>query len=148
MQMLMSIQENQHQERLPIQTAPQRMTQLIKEVQALLHATQERGRDAEVVDLQTLLAHIEPILHAIWQTAETVSEAHASLASELLDISRIYLVGEDQLQPEQLDPLITVLDLLNHEQLTMAAVAEADRYLLTHGLDAFFPVHGDLADLY
>ena len=148
MQMLMSIQENQHQERLPIQTAPQRMTQLIKEVQALLHATQERGRDAEVVDLQTLLAHIEPLLHAIWQTAETVSEAHASVASELLDISRIYLAGEDQLQPEQLELLMTVIDLLNREHLTMDNAAEADRYLLAHGLDAFFPVHGDLTALY
>lgn len=70
------------------------------------------------------------------------------MASELLDISRIYLAGEGQLQPEQLEPLMTVLDLLNHEQLTMAEVAEADRYLLTHGLDAFFPAHGDLAALY
>ena len=124
------------------------MTQLVKKVQALLQVTQERSCDAEVVALQTFLVHIEPLLHAIWQTAETVSEAHASVASELLDISRIYLVGEDQLQPEQLEPLMTVLDLFNHEHLTMAAVAEADRYLLTHGLDAFFPVHGDLADLY
>ena len=146
--MIMSIQVNQHQERLPIQMAQQRMTQLVKKVQALLHVTQERCRDAEVVDLQTFFVPIEPLLHAIWQTAETVSEAHASLASELLDISRIYLAGEDQLQPEQLEPLMTVLDLLNHEQLTVAAVAEADRYLLTHGLDAFFPVHGDLAALY
>ena len=98
----MSIQVNQHQEQWHIEMAQQRMPQLVKEAQALLHATQEHCRDAEVVDLQTFLVHIEPLLHAIWQTAETVSEAHASLASELLDISRIYLAGEGQLQAEQL----------------------------------------------
>lgn len=65
MQMLMSIQVNQHQERLHSQTARQRMTQLVKEVQALLQVTQERSRDAEVVALQTFLVPIEPLLHAI-----------------------------------------------------------------------------------
>lgn len=81
-------------------------------------------------------------------TPGTVAYPNCTAAHELLNISRIYLAGEDQLQPEQLKPLMTVFDLLNHEQLTMAAVDEANRYLLTHGLDAFFPVHGDLAALY
>jgi hypothetical protein len=66
----------------------------------------------------------------------------------LLDISRIYLAGERQLQLAQLEPLATVVDLLNRDQLTMDDAADADRYLLAHGLDAFFLVHGDLVSCY
>ena len=112
-----------------------------------MQAVQE-SREVGEPDLYGFLVQFERIMHRIWEVAEMVSEAHASVASELLDISRIYLAGERQLHPVQLEPLATVLDLLNRELLTMSDVAEADRYLLSHGLDAFFPVHGDLVSHY
>ncbi|MCB0123390.1 MAG: hypothetical protein KDE58_14140, partial [Caldilineaceae bacterium] len=114
----------------------------------LIQTTQESCREAGDPDLYLFLVNFEEIMHNIWETAEEISPAHAALASELLDISRIYLAGEAQLQPKQLEPLTEVLRLLVRDQLTMADAAEADRYLLTHGLNALFPVHGDLATLY
>ena len=123
------------------------MLQLVQDAKLLIQAAQENLNGSES-DLDGFLVHFERIMHRIWEAAETVSEAHASVASELLDISRIYLAGERQLQPAQLEPLATVVDLLSRDQLTMEDAAEADRYLLAHGLDAFFPVHGDLASCY
>jgi hypothetical protein len=123
------------------------MIQLVQDAKLLIQTAQESYEGCES-DLYGFLIQFERIMHGVWEAAETVSEAHASVASELLDISRIYLAGERQLHPAQLESLANVVDLLTRDQLTMAAAAEADRYLLTHGLDAFFPVHGDLVALY
>lgn len=123
------------------------MLQLVQDAKLLIQAAQE-SRNGSEADLDGFLLQFEQVMHRIWEAAETNSEAHASVASELLDISRIYLAGEGQLQPTQLEPLATVVDLLNRDDLTMDDAAEADRYLLAHGLDAFFPVHGDLVSCY
>lgn len=123
------------------------MLQLVQDAKLLIQMAQE-SRNGSDPDLYGFLLQFERSMHRVWEAAETVSEAHASVASELLDISRIYLAGERQLQPAQLEPLATVVDWLTRDQLTMEDAAEADRYLLAHGLDAFFPVHGDLASCY
>jgi hypothetical protein len=123
------------------------MLQLVRDAKLLIQAAQE-SYEGSKSDLGGFLIQFERIMHRIWEAAETVSEAHASVASELLDISRIYLAGERQLQLAQLEPLATVVDLLNRDQLTMDDAADADRYLLAHGLDAFFLVHGDLVSCY
>ena len=123
------------------------MGQLVQAAQSLLQATIESCHGAGEADLNLFLVHFEQLMLDLWETTEAVSEAHASLASELLDISRIYLAGERELQPTQLAPLAAVMTLFRHENLTLADVAAADRTLLDHGLDAFFPIHGDLADL-
>ncbi len=145
---IMSYQAYQRQQRLRTQGAQHLMGQLVQEAEALLQATIESCRGAGEADLYLFIVHFEQLMHDLWETAEAVSEAHASLASELLDISRIYLAGEAQLQPTQLETLAAVMTLFRHENLTMDDVAEADRTLLAHGLDAFFPVHGDLVSLY
>lgn len=145
---IMSYQAYQRQQRLRTQGAHHLMGQLVREVEALLQATIESCRGAGEADLYLFLVHFEQLMHDLWETAEAVSEAHASLSSELLDISRIYLAGEAQLQPTQLETVAEVMSLFHRENLTMADVAEADRTLLAHGLDAFFPVHGDLVSLY
>lgn len=124
------------------------MMQLVDDALSLVQATQENCRGIDAPDLSSFLVHVEQLMHELWATAETVSEAHASLASELLDISRIYLAGEAELQPAQLETLAAVMTLFRRENLTMDDVAEADRTLLAHGLDAFFPVHGNLVSLY
>lgn len=123
------------------------MIQLVRDAKLLIQAVQERHEVSEA-DLYGFLVQFERIMHRIWEAAEAVSDAHASVASELLDISRIYMADQRRLQPTQLEPLATVVDLLTHDQLTMDHAAEADRYLLAHGLDAFFPVHGDLVSQY
>ncbi len=123
------------------------MIQLVQDAKLLIQAVQEH-HEVNESDLYGFLIQFERIMHCTWVAAETVSEAHASVASELLDISRIYLAGERQLQPAQLKPLATVVDVLTHDDLTMDDAAETDRYLLAHGLDAFFPVHGDLLSYY
>ncbi|MEZ4730430.1 MAG: hypothetical protein R3E79_25170 [Caldilineaceae bacterium] len=52
------------------------------------------------------------------------------------------------MQPAELETVAEVMTLFRRENLTMDDVAEADRTLLAHGLDAFFPVQGDLVSLY
>lgn len=123
------------------------MLQLVQDAKLLIQAAQE-SHEGSKAELDGFLIQFEQIMHRIWEAAETVSEAHASVASELLDISRICLAGERELQSAQLKPLAAVVDLLNRDYLTMDDAAEADRYLLVHGLDAFFPVHADLATCY
>lgn len=123
------------------------MLQLVQDAKLLIQAVQESHNGSES-DLYGFLIQFERIMLRIWEVTETVSEAHASVASELLDISRIYLVGESQLRTEQMEPLATVVDLLTRDHLTMDDAAEADCYLLAHSLDAFFPVHGDLVSCY
>ncbi len=145
---ILGYQAFQRGQRLRAQGAQQLMTQLVQEVQSLIQATQESCRAAGDPALYLFLVNFEQIMHNIWETAEEISPAHAALASELLDISRIQLAGDAQLQPAQLEPLAETVSLLVHDQLTMADAAEADRYLLTHGLNALFPVHGELAPLY
>ncbi|MBX3012654.1 MAG: type II toxin-antitoxin system Phd/YefM family antitoxin [Caldilineaceae bacterium] len=145
---IMSYPAYQRQQRLRAQGTQHLMGQLVQEATVLLQTTRESCGKAGEADLYLFLVHFEQLMHDLWETAEAMSPAHATLASELLDIVRIYLGGEAQLQPAHLEPLTAVIALFNQESLTMAEVAEADRMLLAHGLDAFFPVHGDLSPLY
>ncbi|MEZ4860288.1 MAG: hypothetical protein R3C14_03245 [Caldilineaceae bacterium] len=82
------------------------------------------------------------------QTLIQSAQACCHEVVELLNISHICLASAAQLQYEQWGALAESLSLLAHEQLTMADAAAADRHLLAHKLNAFFPVHGDLVNLY
>jgi prevent-host-death family protein len=138
----------QRQQRLRRQGVQHIMIELVGEAQALLQATQESCRGAGEPDLYLFLVNFEGLMRKIWEAAEEVSQAHALIASELLDATLIYLAGEDQLRPEQLEPLARVIPLLLHNNLTMKDAAEADRTLVTHGINAMFPIHGDLVSRY
>jgi prevent-host-death family protein len=134
--------------RLRAQGARHVMAELVAEAQALLQATQEGSRGEGEPDLYLFLVSLEELLRNIWEAAEDISQAHASVASELLDAVRLYLAGEDRLRPEQLPVLAEALALLTRDELTMADAAEADRLLLSHGINAAFPVQGNLVALY
>lgn len=124
------------------------LAELVAEAQALLQMAQEGCRGEGEPDLYLFLVNFAELLRDIWEAAEEVSQAHASIASELLDACQIYLAGEERLHPEQLRPIAEVLAWLTRDELTMKDAAEADRYLLAHGINAMFPVQGDLASLY
>ncbi|MEZ4730429.1 MAG: hypothetical protein R3E79_25165 [Caldilineaceae bacterium] len=85
---------DQRQERIHSQETQHHMMQLVDDALSLVQATQENCRGIDAPDLSSFLVHVEQLMHDLWETAEAVSEAHASLASELLDLSRIYLAGE------------------------------------------------------
>ena len=138
----------QRQRRLSTQGAHHVIDQLVKEAQALIQATQEGCRGPGEVELYLFLTSFEPLMYKIWEAAEEISPAHASIASLLLDASTIYRAGDRQLHPQQLEPLAEIIPLLLRAELTMDDAAEADRHLLAHGINAFFPVHGDLNALY
>ena len=138
----------QRQQRLLTQGAQHIMLELVAESQALIAATQESCHSAGEANLYLFLVTFEGLMHRLWEAAEEVSQAHALIASTLLDASRIYLVGEDQLYPEQLAPLATTLSLLLRDNLTVKDAAEADRTLLVYGINAIFPVDGDLVSHY
>ncbi len=138
----------QRQRRLRVQGAQHVMAGMVAEAQTLIQAAQEGCRGEGEPDLYLFLVSFEELLRGIWEAGEEISPAHASIASELLDASRLYLAGEDRLCPEQLEPLAEVLALLTRDGLTMEDAAEADRHLLSHGINAMFPIQGDLVSLY
>jgi len=134
--------------RLRAQGARHVMAELVAEAQTLLQGTQEGSRGEGEPDLYLFLASLAELLLSVWEAAEDISQAHASVASELLDAVRLYLAGEDRLQPDQLPVLAEALTLLTRDELTMADAAETDRRLLSHGINSVFPVQGDLVSLY
>lgn len=138
----------QRQRFLSAQGARHVVDQLVEEAQALIQATQEGCRGPGEADLYLFLISFESLIHRIWEAAEEVSTAHASIASLLLDASTIYRSGERQFHPQKLGPLADIITLLLRIELTMDDAAEADRHLLAHGINAFAPIHGDLNALY
>lgn len=146
--MIVGYQAFQRQRRLRLLGAHALIKVLVEQAQILIESTHESSRGAGEPDLYLFLVRFEQIMHDIWETAEEISSGHAAVASQLLDVSRIYLAGEAQLQPEQLPALAASVTLLGREQLTMAEAAAADRALLAQGLNAFFPVPGELVALY
>lgn len=138
----------QRQQRLRTQSAQRIMAEFVAEAETLLATTQESCRGAGEADLYLFLVTFEALMEKIWEACEEISEAHALIASELLDISRIYLAGEAQLRPEQLAPLATMLHLLTKENVTKQDAAEADRLLLVHGIQTMFPVGDELVSYY
>lgn len=138
----------QRQQRLRAHGVQRLMAELVAEVEALLAATQEGCRGAGEADLYLFLVTFEDLMQRISEAAEELSEGHALIAAELLDVSRIYLLGEVQLRPEQLAPLATITPLLTKETLTMQDAAEADRLLVAHGVHTLFPVGDALVSYY
>ena len=138
----------QRQQRLFAQSARHVMDQQIREVQALLQATQEGCRGPGEADLYLFLTSFEPLMQRIWDAAVEISRPHASIATLLWNVGTLYRSGDRQLHPQHLEPIADTIALLLKTELTMDDVAEADRHLLTHGVNAFFPVHGDLNALY
>lgn len=134
--------------RLRMQGARHVVVELVADAQALLQATQESCRGAGEPDLYLFLVSLEELLRDIWEAAEEISPAHASIASELLDATRLYMAGEDRLRPEQLPALAEALTLLTRDELTMVEAVATDRRLLSHGINPMFPVQGDLVSLY
>lgn len=138
----------QRQQRLRTQSAQRLMAELIEEAESLLATTQESCRGVGEADLYLFLVAFEGLMEKLWETCEEISDAHALIASELLDVSRIYLTGEVQLHPEHLAPLAAMLHLLTKENVTKQDAAEADRLLLVHGIHTMFPVGDELVSYY
>ncbi|MCE7983508.1 MAG: hypothetical protein DYG89_20235 [Caldilinea sp. CFX5] len=124
------------------------MIDLLTEAQTLIQVTQQNCHNAGEIDLYPFLVNFEQLMHQIWEAAERISQPHALISSELLDVSRIYLAGEAQLCLEQLTPLAATVALLAKKTLTMQDAANADRYLLSQGIHTLFPVGDDFSSLY
>lgn len=137
----------QRQQQPPPQ-ATRPLPELIAEAKALIQTTQKGCHRPGEPELYLFLVNFKSLMWDIWRSAQEISRAHTSIATQLLSISHLYLSGEDILRPEQLAPLDAVLTLLTRDQLTMEDASEADRYLLAHGINSLFPVHGDLVSLY
>lgn len=145
---LMGYDSFQRQRQLRQQGAHHVLAELIREAQQLILTTQEGCRGAGETDLYLFLVSFEAVMRKIWETAEEISTPHALVAVELLNATTLYLAGEDQLRPEQLETIASVLQLLARATLTMQDAAAANRTLLARSINAIFPVQGDLASLY
>ncbi len=120
------------------------LAELIREAQGLIQAAQKSSQGIDEAGLNRFLINFEAVIRKIWQTAEGLSSPHALIACELLDATTLFLAGEAQWGPAQLQPIANVVQLLLSESLTMEDAAEADRILLAHGINAFFPIQDGL----
>jgi len=122
--------------------------ELIREAKGLIQAAPKSSQAIDETALALFLVNFEAVIRKIWQTAEVFSSPHALIACELLDAIELFLAREAQLRPEQLETIANVVQLLGRESLTMKDAAEADRILLAHGINAFFPIQDGLASHY
>jgi len=122
---------------------------LVNKGQSLLEETLE-GSVSGDGGLYLFWRSFGKIMREAWELADTFSKPHAMLAFQLLGLSERCLQSDCMLEIEQLQIVAKVLKYLTQSKLTDEDVAEIDRYLLMHKIDARFPlyVEGDLNVLY
>jgi prevent-host-death family protein len=146
--LLIGYQAFQRQQRLQREGARYYFKALLAKADLLLQTADENQYQVGAPELYLFLVQFEKIMYALWETAEAISQPHALVASQLCDLSRLYLAGEDQPQPTQFAPLLQIIHLLSRDTITMEEAAEADRYLLANGINTMPPIHNDFASLY
>ncbi|MFN8488308.1 MAG: type II toxin-antitoxin system Phd/YefM family antitoxin [Caldilineaceae bacterium] len=146
--LLIGYQAFQRQQRLQREGAHYYFKALIAKAALLLQTADENQYQAGDTELYLFLVQFEKLMVDLWEIAETISQPHALVASQLCDLSRLYLAGEDQPKPTQFAPLLQIIHLLNHDTITMEEAAEADRYLLKNGINTMPAIHNDFVSLY
>ena len=135
----------QQRQRIQVESARALLQRLVEEALRLIESTREAP---DSVALQLFLGSFEQQTRDMWLTGRSISRPVRSLATVvhngILNLRR----GGEQPTISQLDTLAEVLPLLLKPDLSIEEVAEADLRLLNVGLNAVFPVEGDLVSLY
>lgn len=146
--LLIGYQAFQRQQRLQREGAHYYFKALIAKADLLLQTADENQYKAGDTELYSFVLQFEKIMHDLWEVAETISRPHALIAAQLLVLSRLYRTGEDQPKPAQFAVLSKIINLLSQDTLSIQDAAEADRTLLTNGINTMPPIHNDFASLY
>jgi prevent-host-death family protein len=121
---------------------------LKRRVEETLSSIESTREAPDSTALYLLSGTLEQYTREMWLAGRAISRPVRSLATTLHNAIANLREGGDQLTLEQLDRLVEVVPLLLEPNLTIEKVAEADRQLLAVGLDAVFPIEGDLVSLY
>ncbi len=123
------------------------LEQLAAQAQALL-AEARKGLEPDSVENAVFLDTLQEIARQVWEAARLPGKPYRILGVTILSAILNHRENGQALSEPQLEALSSALSLLLEDKLDLEMVGQADRQLLTVGLDAIFPVKGDLASLY
>lgn len=123
------------------------LNRLLGQAEQFVESTLE-GYRPDSLELSLFLETFQDMARALWEACRLLDKPRRMLAVNLMDAVLNFRESGEQLTPAHLKALAEILPLLQREDLTIDEVAEADRQLLAAGLDAVFPIEGDLASLY
>ena len=121
---------------------------LKRRVEETLSSIESTREAPDSMALYLLTETLEQYTREMWLAGRAISRPVRSLATTLHNATVNLREGGEQLTLEHLDRLVEVIPLLLEPDLTVEKVAEADQQLLAVGLDAVFPIEGDLVSLY
>lgn len=142
---IMDYETFQRQRELQEEGARSLLKRRVEETLSLIESTREAP---DSVALYLLTGTLGEYTREMWLAGRAISRPVRSLATTLHNAIVNLQEGGEQLTLEQLDWLVKVVPLLLEPNLTIEKVTEADRQLLAVGLDAVFPIEGDLVYLY
>lgn len=137
----------QRQRELQKEGARSLLNRLLSQAEQFTESTLE-GYRPDSLELSLFLETFQDMARTVWETCRLLDKPRRMLAVNVMDAILNFRESGEQLTPDHLKALAEVLPLLRREDLTVDEVAEADRQLLAAGLDAVFPVEGDLVSLY
>ncbi len=137
----------QRSQRLALSGAHSLLKQLVAQAQALLAEARE-GLEPDSVEYAMFLDTLQEIARQVWEAARLLGKPYRILGVTILSAILNRRESGQALSDPQLEALSSTLSLLLEDELDLENVGQADQQLLTVGLDAVFPVEGDLASLY
>ena len=137
----------QRGQRLALSGAHSLLKQLVAQVQTLLAEAGE-GLEPGSVENAMLLDTLQEITRQVWEATRLLGKPYRILGVTVLNAILNHRESGQALSEPQLETLSSVLSLLLKGELDLEEVGQADQQLLTVGLNAVFPIEGDLASLY
>jgi prevent-host-death family protein len=137
-------QRSQH---LALSGAHNLLQQLVAQAQTLLGEARE-GLEPGSVESALYLDTLQEIARRVWEVTRLLGKPQRMLGVTILSAILNYRESGQALSEPQLEALSGALSLLLEDELDLEKVGQADQRLLETGLDAVFPVEGDLASLY
>ncbi len=95
-----------------------------------------------------LLDTLQEIARQVWEITRLLGKPYRILGVTILNAVLNHRVSDQVLSAPQLETLGSTLSLLLQDELSLERVGPADQQLLAVGLNAVFPIEGDLVSLY
>ena len=136
----------QRSQRLALSGARHQLKALVTQAQTLLTEARE-GLEPGSVENAVFLDTLQEAIHQVWEAARLLNKPYRLLGVTILNAVLNHRESGQVLSGPQAETLSQVLSLLLKETLDLEEAGQADQQLLTAGLNAVFPVEGEMASL-